>query len=108
MWIHFVHYFLHFFAILGIAYLYDPQKWKINYLVLLLTMCVDIDHLWASPIFDPNRCSIGYHTFHSPFFISIYITTLIFVKHYYVRLIALGLVFHMITDYLDCLLNQTW
>ncbi len=108
MWIQFIHYFLHFFVIIGIAYWYSPKQWKLNYIILLATMIVDIDHLWANPIFDPMRCSIGYHTFHSTFFISTYLTTLIVVKNYYVRLIALGLVFHMLTDALDCFLNQTW
>jgi len=108
MWIHFLHYFLHFVAILVLAYLYKPESWKYNYFILLATMFVDVDHLWASPVFDPDRCSISYHTFHSPFFISMYFTTLLVVKQYHIRLIAIGLVFHMLTDALDCYLNQTW
>ncbi|MCH8535983.1 MAG: DUF6122 family protein [Flavobacteriaceae bacterium] len=108
MWIHLLHYFLHFFAIIAIAYCYQPKQWKLNYLILLATMLVDLDHLWASPIFDPNRCSIGTHTFHTPLFISVYVTTLVVVQNYHVKLIALGLVFHMITDAIDCFLNQTW
>lgn len=108
MWVHFLHYFLHFVAILGIAYWYRPEKWRVNYLLLLLTMLIDLDHLWANPIFDPNRCSIGYHLFHDTFFITIYITTLLVSKNYFLRLISLGLVFHIFTDGLDCFLNETW
>ena len=28
-------------------------------------MLVDADHLLASPIFDPSRCSIGFHPLHT-------------------------------------------
>ena len=28
-------------------------------------MLVDLDHLLADPIYDPERCSIGFHPLHS-------------------------------------------
>jgi hypothetical protein len=98
-----VHYGLHFVVIVVIAYLYWPKQWKKAYLILLATMLVDLDHLWAVPIFDSGRCSIGFHTFHSYPAIAIYILGVIFVKHRALRLICIGLLFHMFTDEVDCL-----
>lgn len=100
-----IHYSLHFIAPLGIAYLYSPKKWRNAYLVLLATMLVDLDHLLASPIFDPDRCSIGFHPLHSYYAILIYLF-LLFPKRS--RLVAIGLLFHMITDGLDCWLQGTF
>jgi hypothetical protein len=99
----FVHYANHFLVIFFIARLYIPKHvWK-SYLVLLATMLIDIDHLWATPIFDPSRCSIGFHTFHSEIAILVYVFTFIFIKNKWVRLICIGLIFHVITDAIDCI-----
>lgn len=99
-----LHYFLHFFAIAGIAWYYDPAKWKKYWLILLSTMLVDADHLLASPLFDATRCSIGYHPLHSYPAIAFYILGVLFLRHKLLRIIAIGLLFHMLTDFLDCLL----
>ena len=66
-------------------------------------MLVDLDHLLATPIFDPNRCSIGFHPLHSYYAIIIYLLGLFFLKGKY-RIIAIGLLFHMFTDWQDCYL----
>jgi hypothetical protein len=100
-----IHYSLHFIAPLAIAYFYSPKNWKNAYWVLLGTMLVDLDHLLASPIFDPDRCSIGFHPFHSYYAILIYFS-LLFPKRS--RLVAIGLLFHMFTDGLDCFLQGTF
>jgi hypothetical protein len=34
-------------------------------LIMLATMLVDLDHLLADPIYDPNRCGIGFHPLHT-------------------------------------------
>lgn len=98
-----VHYFLHFLAIGLIAYIYDPQKWKIYWLILLSTMLVDLDHLLAQPIFEAGRCSIGFHPLHSEFIIPLYFLGAIFIKNKILKLIFIGLCFHMFTDGVDCL-----
>jgi hypothetical protein len=96
-----IHYGLHFIFPLLIAYWYDAKQWKKNYILLLATMLIDFDHLIASPIFDPDRCSVGFHPLHGYVAIGIYILLLIPKKS---RIIAIGLLFHMFTDQLDCLL----
>lgn len=67
---------------------------------MISTMLVDLDHLLADPIYDPDRCSIGFHPLHSYPAILIYVIMLFFPK---TRIVGLGLVMHMILDYLDCL-----
>ena len=61
---------------------------------------VDLDHLLANPIYAPDRCSIGFHILHSYIAMAIYFGLILIPK---VRVIAWGLVIHMILDYIDCL-----
>jgi hypothetical protein len=95
-----IHYGMHFVLPGIIAFIFYKNRWKNVYGILLLTMLVDLDHLFANPIFDPERCSIGYHFLHSYSAIAVYVL-LIFSKK--TRIIGIGLVLHMITDFLDCL-----
>ena len=95
-----VHYGLHFLVPLFIALFFFKSNWKAVYLILLATMLVDLDHLLATPMFDANRCSIGYHLLHSYWAIILYIVLLFFRK---TRVIGIGLVLHMLTDTVDCL-----
>jgi hypothetical protein len=66
------HYFLHFVFPVFIALVFYPENWKKVYLILLATMLVDLDHLFANPIFDPSRESIGFHFLHSYYAIAVY------------------------------------
>ena len=73
---------------------------------MMATMLVDIDHLLATPIYDPARCSIGFHPLHQFLPIGIYIA-LCFVPK--LRLIGIGLVIHMALDSIDCFsTNGIW
>ena len=72
-------------------------------MILIATMLVDLDHLLATPIFDPERCGIGFHPLHSEIAITGYILGMVFMKHKVVRLIFIGLFFHMFTDFIDCI-----
>lgn len=63
------------------------------------TMLVDLDHLLADPIYDPQRCSIGFHPLHKLWFIGFYIVLIFFPK---TRLVGLGLTIHMALDSIDC------
>jgi len=100
---HFIHYFLHLVLPGIIAYIFYKPYWKKAWLILLATMLVDADHLFADPVFDPNRCSIGFHYLHSYYAIALYVLLLLFIKNKIFRLIMIGLLLHMLTDYLDCL-----
>lgn len=95
-----VHYSLHFLFPGLLARLVYPLQWQRAWLVMLATMLVDADHLLATPIFDPHRCSIGFHPLHTWPAIALYIGLLVPAR---TRVAALGLVLHMCTDYQDCL-----
>ncbi len=94
-----IHYGLHFIFPALIAYVFFKDKWKKAYLIMLATMLVDLDHLFATPIFDANRCGIGFHPLHSYIAIFTYFTM---AFHRKTRVIAIGLLFHMATDFQDC------
>ncbi|WP_405607239.1 DUF6122 family protein [Polaribacter sp. Asnod1-A03] len=97
----FIHYSLHFIVPALIAFLFFKDKWKTVYLIFLGSMLVDLDHLLATPIFEENRCSINYHPLHSYVAIGFYCIGLFFKK---TRIICIALLFHMLTDSIDCYL----
>lgn len=97
-----IHYFLHFIFPLIIALVFFRKYWKKAYIIFLLTMMVDLDHLFANPIFQANRCSIGIHPLHTFFFMGIYVVLFFFKGNY--RLVSIGLLFHMLTDFIICIM----
>lgn len=97
----FIHYGLHFIFPALISFLFFREKWLVIYVIFISTMLVDLDHLLASPIFDPNRCSINFHPLHSYIAIGFYFVGLFFTK---TRIIAIGLLLHMLADFVDCFL----
>ena len=52
------HYGCHIGLPLVVALIFYKSHWKKAFLVMLMGMLIDLDHLLADPIFDPNRCSI--------------------------------------------------
>ena len=96
----FVHYGMHLLAPAAIAYIFFRSKWLKVWFIFLLTLFIDLDHLLAVPIFDPERCSIGFHPLHSYYAIGIYLIGL-YPKQ--TRIVAIGLLFHIFTDWIDCL-----
>ena len=100
----FIHYFLHFGFPLILSVVIYKKEWKKAYLIMLTTMLVDLDHLFAHPIFEADRCSIGFHPLHSYLAIGFYIVLLFFKNPH--RIIGLGRVLHMATDFLDCTLME--
>jgi hypothetical protein len=95
-----IHYGLHFILPGCIAWLFYRERWRKVWLVMLLTMLMDIDHLFSNPIFDPNRCSINYHYFHTYYVAIIYCILLIFKR---TRIIGIGTMLHLFADLEDCL-----
>ena len=95
-----LHYSLHFFLPLIIAILFFKKEWKKVYVIMMLTMIVDLDHLLADPIYQADRCSINFHPLHSYYAIALYFIMSFFRKPF--NIIGIGLVLHMIADYTDC------
>ena len=70
---------------------------------MLATMLVDLDHLIADPIYDPNRCGIGFHPLHTAPAIAVYVVLAALPP---TRLVGVGLVVHMALDLVDCGVQQ--
>jgi hypothetical protein len=94
-----IHYGFHLLAPGFVAWIFFRSNWKIAWLIMLATMVVDLDHLLADPIFKSNRCSINFHPLHSYIAIGVYLIMTLFKK---VRIVGIGLLLHMLADYLDC------
>jgi len=94
-----LHLALHFIIPGLIAAFFFKKRWWTAWLIMVLTMVVDLDHLLANPIYDPNRCSINFHPLHSYPAILLYGILTVFSK---TRLIGLGLLIHMAIDLGDC------
>ena len=107
------HIALHVVVPLLVAFLFYRQRWRWAALIMLATMVVDLDHLLADPVYDPARCSIGFHPLHTLPAIGFYglifggslllpakrRTPAVRVLH----LVGLGLLIHMGLDWVDCI-----
>ena len=113
-----LHLVLHVAVPAAVAWLFYRAHWRRAALVMLGTMLVDVDHLLADPIYDPERCSIGFHPLHTTPVILVY--GLLFAGALiwrlrgrgleserrpgepWAELIGLGLIIHMALDWSDC------
>jgi hypothetical protein len=94
-----LHIGLHFFVPALLAGTFFRKRWLVAYLIMMATMLVDADHLLASPVYDPGRCSIGFHPLHQLWFVTLYLVLCFFPS---TRLVGLGLTVHMALDAIDC------
>ena len=100
-----LHIALHFAvpaAVAGIAF--REVFWR-AWGVMVAVMIVDLDHLLADPIFDPNRCSIGFHPLHTVLAIGAYGLLAVLSESRILRWTGIGLLIHMGLDALDCLVQ---
>ena len=100
----FIHYGIHFLAPIAIGLLFFKENRKRAILILLAAIIIDVDHLLATPIFDPNRCSIDFHPLHSYWAIGVYMALLFFKKS---RIFGVALLIHILADLADCYLITT-
>jgi len=100
---HIIHYAFH----LLVPFVFGKLFWKENGLkagfIMLGTMVIDLDHLLAEPVFDPGRCSIGFHPLHTWWAGGIYCGILA-VPSWKCRAIGVGGLWHLCTDAIDCLI----
>ena len=95
-----MHYSLHLILPGIIAFIFFKSYWKKTWLIMVLTMLIDLDHLLASPVFDANRCSINFHPLHTYVAALVYVLLLFNSK---TKVIAIALLLHLFTDWIDCL-----
>ena len=94
-----VHLVFHAALPAAVAWFFFRKQWRRAWLIMLATMLVDLDHLLADPIYDPNRCGIGFHPLHTAPAIAGYAVLSILPP---TRLIGVGLVIHIALDLADC------
>ena len=102
-----IHLLLHAAVPGVVARLFYAKVFVRAWLIMLATMLVDLDHLLADPVYDPGRCSIGFHPLHQYPVMAIYVLLAIWPK---TRLVGVGLIIHMLLDGTDCVWMQyeTW
>ena len=98
-----IHMTLHFLVPFLVAKTAWKENWLFPFITMALTIAVDFDHLLADPIFDPDRCGIGFHPLHSWPAIAVYLVAIFSSR---LRIVALGLLIHMVLDGTDCLLMR--
>ena len=87
-----VHMILHFLVPFMVAKTAWKENWLFLFIIMVLTIAVDFDHLLADPIFDPNRCGLGFHPLHSWPAIAVYLVAIFSPR---LRIVTLGLLIHM-------------
>jgi len=94
-----LHLGLHIIVPGTMARLLFPDRWKTAWLVMMSAVIIDLDHLLANPIYDPNRCGINVHPLHSIPAITAYVLLTAIPK---TRILGFGLLIHIVLDGLDC------
>jgi len=93
------HVLLHVLVPGAVARLAFPRRWARAWAIMVATLAVDVDHLLATPVYDPDRCSIGFHPLHTAPAILLYLALAAVPR---TRVVGVGLVLHMVLDALDC------
>ncbi len=104
---HFLHYTNHLLVPFVIANIVWDKNWRAAGLIMAGTILIDLDHLLADPVFDPERCSIGFHPLHT-LGAGIGYTGLLAIPSWRWRAVGVGCLWHLCTDGLDCWLNGVW
>ncbi|MGU9957349.1 MAG: DUF6122 family protein [Arenicellales bacterium WSBS_2016_MAG_OTU3] len=101
-----IHIALHFLVPFALARLFYRKTWLLSFGLMMASMLIDIDHLLATPVYDPARCGVGFHPLHSAIPILIYLAILFYPK---TRVVGLGLCVHIVLDSIDCqITNGVW
>ncbi|HUR41416.1 MAG TPA: DUF6122 family protein [Verrucomicrobiae bacterium] len=98
-----IHLLLHVAVPGAVARTFFRARWWQAWLVMMATMLVDLDHLLAVPLYDPNRCSIGFHPLHTAPAVAAYVLLALWPR---TSLVGVGLLIHMALDASDCALMR--
>lgn len=99
-----LHYGGHWLVPFILGWLIWRDNWWKAGLVIAAANLIDLDHLLADLIFDPNRCSIGFHVLHGWIAALVY-GLLMAAPHWWVRALGLGALWHLAVDYGDCMMQ---
>jgi hypothetical protein len=81
------------------ARLFWRRRWKRVAAALILMNLVDLDHLLATPVYDPGRCSLGFHPLHSWPAQVLWAGLAVWRP---TRVVGVGALIHMALDGIDC------
>jgi hypothetical protein len=95
-----LHGLLHVAVPVLVARAFWPLRWRRAALVLVAMNLVDLDHLLATPVYDPGRCSLGFHPLHSRPALAVWAVLALLPA---TRLPGVGALIHMGLDGIDCL-----
>lgn len=96
-----LHLVLHVVVPLAVAFLAARPAWRRAFVVMIATMAVDLDHLLADPLYNPNRCSLTAHPLHEPLLFPVWAALALWPQ---TRWVGVGLLIHMALDGIDCAL----
>ncbi|MEE4200150.1 DUF6122 family protein [Erythrobacter sp.] len=96
-----LHYGGHWLAPFGIAAILWRARWWQAGFVMIAANAIDLDHLLADPIFDPNRCSIGFHLLHG-WEAALAYGALLLIPRWWARAFGAGALWHLAVDAGDC------
>ena len=96
-----MHYGGHIALPFAAGWIFFRKNWWQAGLIMAATIVIDIDHLLANPVFDPNRCSIGFHPLHTGWAALVYMAMLAIPKWQW-RAVGTGCLLHLLTDAGDC------
>lgn len=99
----YLHLGLHFLVPATVAAIFFHDRLLQSWTIMCATILVDVDHLFADPVYDPSRCSIGFHPLHRYPPIVAYALATAWPR---LRLTAIGLLIHMALDGVDCVWMQ--
>lgn len=94
-----LHILLHAVVPLAIALAAGRDEWKPRFGWMMAGLVIDIDHLLADPVYDPTRCSLGFHPLHTALPIALYVGFALWPK---TRWLGIGLCVHILLDGMDC------
>lgn len=99
-----LHYGGHWLVPFAIGWLLWREGWWKAGLMIAAANLIDLDHLLADPVFDPDRCSIGFHALHGWEAALAYVVMLA-IPRWWVRALGVGALWHLAVDYGDCLMQ---
>ena len=86
---HIIHYSFHLLLPFAFGKLFWKKNWWKAGFIMVGTTLIDLDHLFAAPIFDPSRCSIGFHHFHS-LWAGLFYAVILIIPSWKLRAVAAG------------------
>ncbi len=101
---HATHYAFHLLVPFLFGKMFWKEKWFKAGLIMVGSMVIDLDHLLADPIYDPVRCGLGVHPLHTVWAAAVY-TGLLLLPSWKWRAVAVGCLWHLCTDGIDCLIG---